>query len=74
MSRIPEPPTSVRDKGLQNHVGAEMYAKLDERFKLEEPMSVISRATKLSRPTIYYYYDIWCDEQGIANKRRSWYT
>lgn len=60
-----KPPLSVREEGLQNHLGLERYTELDKRLKLDEPISVIARALGLSRPTIYHYKKLWSEQNSL---------
>lgn len=61
-----KPPTSVREEGLRQHVGDEIYTELVKRFELNEPVSIIARAVRKSRPTIYHYRDIYNEENGLT--------
>lgn len=57
---------SVAEEGLRNHVGAETYQKLTERFSLNEPVSTIARAVGVSRDTIYKWRSVW-EQEKLAN-------
>jgi len=66
--RQPPRPVSIRDIGLKQHIGAERYAKLEERLALGEPKSVIAKALGISRNRLYTWLSIYHEEHDAVDE------